>query len=68
MKLTLDRQTQPSKVFDNSIVPLHLAHRLFQTECMSESGVAEKHVIAQSPLQSTEQVFCMYHVIQDYTA
>ncbi len=47
METTLERQ--PSKVFDNSTMPLHVAHRLLQTACLSESGVVtELHITAHT--------------------
>lgn len=45
METTLESQTRHSKVFHNSITPLHVAHRLLQPACLSESGVAtELHI------------------------
>lgn len=40
MDTTHERQIQPSKVFDNSNTPLHVAHRLLQAASLSESGAS----------------------------
>lgn len=49
METTFERQVQPSMVFDNSITPLHVAHRLLQSACLSKSGVVtEFHITAHT--------------------